>query len=122
MLRDNTQELEFDERIDEPGLLLRARVHSRFCGAKKHQTFIAYIYQLASEANDHEYVDDGNGPILSYYCTCKADARTAGSCAHVASILWYSWYARHQNNVKYRSLDFLKLLTMQRKGIASRVQ
>ena len=35
MLKDDTQELEFDERIDEPGLL-RARVHSRFCGAKKH--------------------------------------------------------------------------------------
>ena len=45
MLRDNIQELEFDERIDELGVL-RARIHSRFCGAKKHQTFIAYIDQL----------------------------------------------------------------------------
>ena len=45
MLRDNIQELEFDERIDVLGVL-RARVHSRFCGAKKHQTFIAYIDQL----------------------------------------------------------------------------
>ena len=45
MLKDNTQELEFVERIDEPGIL-RARVHSRVCGAKKHQTFIAHIDRL----------------------------------------------------------------------------
>ena len=45
MLRDNIQELEFDERIDVLGIL-RARVHSRFYGAKKNQTFIAYIDQL----------------------------------------------------------------------------
>ena len=58
----------------------------------------------------HEYVDDSNGPILSYYCTCKADARTVGSCAHVASILWYSGYARHQNNGKYPFTRFLETL------------
>ena len=45
MLRDDTEQLEFDERKDELGVL-RARVHSRFCGAKMHQTFIAYIDQL----------------------------------------------------------------------------
>ena len=39
-LQHNIQKLEFDERIDELGVL-RARVHSRFCGAKKHQTFNA---------------------------------------------------------------------------------
>ena len=49
MLRDNTQELEFDGRIDE-ARLLRERVHSRFCGAKKHQTSIAYTDQLANAA------------------------------------------------------------------------
>ena len=32
---------------------------------------------------------------VRYYCTCKAGARTAVSCAHVASILWYLGYARH---------------------------
>ena len=109
MLRDNTQELEFVQRIDEP-VLLRARVHSRFCGVKKHQTFMAYIDQLANAANDHEYVDGGNGPIVSYYCTCKAGEGTVGSCAHVASILWYSGYVCHQNNLKYPSTRFLETL------------
>ncbi|KYN12400.1 hypothetical protein ALC57_15429, partial [Trachymyrmex cornetzi] len=107
MLRDNTQELQFDERINEPGLL-RARVHSRFSGATNHQIFIAYVDHIADVHNNDENVTVQHGPILSYYCTCKAGARTLGSCAHVASILLYLGYARHQNDVTYPSTEFLE--------------
>ena len=107
MLRDNNQELEFDTLIDEPGSL-RVRVCSRFLNTKKHQIFIAYVDHLADDANNDPYVDDGEGPIIGYYCTCKAEARTLGSCAHVASILWYLGYARHIKIVKYPSKKFLR--------------
>ena len=36
-------------------------------------------------------------PITSWYCTSKAGARTVGACAHVATIVWYLSYARHNN-------------------------
>ena len=28
-------------------------------------------------------------------------ARTLGTCAHVASIIWFLGYARHQENIRY---------------------
>ena len=37
------------------------------------------------------------GPILSWYCQCKAGARTIGACAHKATIIWYLSYARHHD-------------------------
>ena len=35
------------------------------------------------------------------YCTCQSGSRTFCTCAHVASILWYLGYARHQPHIKY---------------------
>lgn len=108
LLRDNAQELQFDTLITEPGLL-RARVYSRFSGSKSHQIFVAFVDHLADAANNEdEYAHDEEGLILAYYCTCKAGARTLGSCAHVASILWYLGYARHVNIVKYPSKKVLR--------------
>lgn len=46
---------------------------------------------------------DELSPIQSYYCTCKSDARTLGSCAHVASVLSFLGFARHQD-VRYPSI------------------
>ena len=36
-------------------------------------------------------------PITGVYCTCKSGARVVGSCSHVASILWYLGFARHED-------------------------
>jgi len=46
--------------------------------------------------------------VLGYYCTCKAGARTLGTCAHIACIVWYMGYARHENNIKYPSITLLQ--------------
>jgi hypothetical protein len=98
--REANEHFEYDELIDEPGFL-RVRVFSRHKNATKYQLWIAYnnamFNRLVGEEND---MADEN-PILGYYCTCKAGARTLGTCAHVASVLWFLGYARHEPNVRY---------------------
>lgn len=44
---------------------------------------------------------------MGYYCTCITGARTLGTCAHIASILWYLGFARHQQQVKYLRVSLL---------------
>lgn len=88
--------------INERGFL-HVRVYSRFRNMTKHEIFIAF--NLDVEENE-----DGNVqrvPIEGYYCTCKSGARTLGTCAHVASVLWYLGYARYEENVKYPSTRLL---------------
>lgn len=36
--------------------------------------------------------------ITGWYCTCKVGARVIGCCAHVASVLWYLGYDRHEDS------------------------
>lgn len=57
--------------------------------------------------------DVGNAHELApgYLCTCQVGARTVGRCAHVAAILWFLGYVRHQNNVKYPN-DTLLITTL----------
>lgn len=100
MQRDAQEEFQLDSLFDEPGFI-RVRVFSRFRNATKHQIFIAY------DMRDEDDVDDGREAILGYYCTCKSGTRTVGTCAHVASVLWYLGYARHQPNVHYPSSSIL---------------
>ena len=35
--------------------------------------------------------------VESWYCKCRAGARVIGCCSHLASIMWYLGFARHQN-------------------------
>ena len=38
-------------------------------------------------------------PIIDWYCTCKiVGTRVVSCCAHIASVLWFLDYDRHQNN------------------------
>lgn len=85
--REATEELQFDQFLQEPGLL-RFRIYSRFRNATKHQLWINFVGNELTE------------PIRGYYCTCKVGARTLGACAHVVSVLWYLGFARFEN-VKY---------------------
>lgn len=100
LLRDNHDELQLDEHINEPGLI-RIRVYSRFRNATRHQIFISY------KSVDDDEVDDEDERVLGYYCTCQSGARTLGTCAHVASILWFLGVARHQENIKYPDTSML---------------
>lgn len=105
--REDSERFEYDELGNEPGLI-RVRIYSRFRNATKYQLWIAYHIDddVIQQANEQDLVED-NEPILGYYCTCKTGARTLGSCAHVASVLWFLGYARHQPRVKYPSTAML---------------
>ena len=72
--------------------LLRVRIQSRHSGSKRYFLWI----QLSS--------DDETDPVQSWYCQCKAGARTLGCCAHVASVLWYLGFARHEEIKPRKSL------------------
>ncbi|XP_058806543.1 uncharacterized protein LOC131672967 [Phymastichus coffea] len=101
---DDEQEdmtFEIDANTNEPGFI-RIRLFSRYRNATRYQLWIAFD----EEHNGGEHGEQD--PILGYYCTCKAGARTLGTCAHIASIIWYLSYARHhEGNVHYPSLRLL---------------
>ena len=101
MLRDN-------DRLLEPGLIW-ARVFSRFRNATKHQLWISYQPTNNNEI-DNENENDEPLRIQSYYCTCQSGARTVGTCAHVASVLWYLGYARHNQNIRYPSTRLIETI------------
>lgn len=104
--REQTEVFELDGLTDERGLI-RVRVYSRFRNATKYQLWIAYIEDgLNQQTSEKEPEHDE--PILGYYCICKTRARTLVSCAHIASILWFLGYARHQSRVKYPSTAMLE--------------
>ncbi|XP_048768744.2 uncharacterized protein LOC125662931 [Ostrea edulis] len=64
---------------EEPGLV-RIRMQSRHVSSRSYLLWIKYA----------------EGAIIAWYCKCKAGARVVGMCAHIAAILWYVGYARHQ--------------------------
>ena len=67
---------------------------STFCfHTDPRQFFLQSISNGKSTIGQYDY--DQNDVILGYYCTSQNGARTLGTCAHVASILWYLGYARH---------------------------
>ena len=74
-------EYSIDIHIQAPGLL-RSRIQSRHVNAKRYFCWLQYN----SEAID------------AWYCQCKAGQRTVGCCAHIASILWYLCYVRHNDS------------------------
>lgn len=90
--RDGDDELQIDEALNEE-TFIRVRLYSRFRRDTNHQVFIKY--------NDDGEFGDNVGPITGYYCTCQVGSRTLGSCAHVASVLWYLGYARHRPEINY---------------------
>lgn len=81
----------FKMRLDEPGLM-RFETYSRFSRGTRHKTWI----QFPEAWEVDEVVDLEAQPITGYYCDCKSGARTVGCCSHVAAVLWYLGYARHQ--------------------------
>ena len=95
IVRDNDKQFQLDVNINEPGFL-RVRLYARFRNATRHQVFISYTVLDGNNEND----ENEENPIIGYYCTCQTGARTLGTCAHVASVVWYLGYARHQENIR----------------------
>ena len=68
-----------------PGLL-RIRIQSRHINAKRYFCWVEYRTANADEK------------IVAWFCQCLAGQRTVGCCAHVASVMWYLGYERHQDH------------------------
>lgn len=101
--REEMEVFEFDELREDP-FILRFRIFSRYRNATKYQLWIVY-------ALNNEYEDNPDDPIVGYYCTCKSGARTLGSCAHIASVLWFLGYARHEQNIRYPSMSLFNRIS-----------
>ena len=59
-------------------------MHSRYSNSKIHKCFVEYDPEKVSEES-----------ILGWYCTCQSGARTLGCCCHVAAVIWFLGYSRH---------------------------
>lgn len=93
-----------EDRLPESGFL-RVRTFSRFRNATRHQAWIAY--RSSEQEAGHEDEDEDGSLILGYYCTCYSGARTLGTCAHIASILWFLGYARYIPDIRFPSSRLL---------------
>ena len=89
-----------DEHFDDNGLyeimthkeednIIKAQIRSRHTSSKTYTLWIEY--------------NQGLNPITGWYCGCRSGARTVGCCAHIASVLWYLGYNRHQTDHNIRS-------------------
>ncbi|CAF4115827.1 unnamed protein product [Rotaria sp. Silwood2] len=81
-LYDHDGEFEFQLSSSDDSFL-RCRLHS------KHSSTTLYFICI------HFDYDDKDEPIKDHYCECKSGARSLGCCSHIATILWYTGYARH---------------------------
>ena len=57
--------------------LVRARFASKHSNSKSYVTTVQF-----SNADEAE-------PIQSWFCTCSADARVIGCCAHITALIWH---------------------------------
>ena len=74
-----------DLSAEEP-YLVRARIQSR--------------HQLNTKYHDYLLYDKMNPQFhIKYCCTCKDGAETIGCCCHIATIMWFLGYARHQEHI-----------------------
>lgn len=71
---------------EKPGLI-KVQIRSRHVASKLYNLWIEY--------------SPGLTPISGWYCQCKVGARVVGCCAHIASVLWYLSYERHQPRIAH---------------------
>lgn len=73
-------------------VFIRARLLSRHVSNKVYFIFIVI------DRPDVNRVPPQS--IKEAYCTCKTGSRTVEVCVHVASIIWYIFYGRHDSSFK----------------------
>lgn len=62
----------------QPGFLA-VKIQSRHTSSKSYLCWIRFE----------------EGAVTSWYCCCKSGARVVGTCAHIASVIWYLSFARY---------------------------
>ena len=75
------------ELYEEEINILHVKIRSRYSNQLTHNIWVGY----EPEAK----LTEGQTPIQSWYCDCKAGARVFGMCAHITSLLWYLGIGRH---------------------------
>lgn len=78
--------------------VLKSQIRSRHTSSKTYNLWIEY--------------STGLSPITGWFCTCKSGARVVGCCAHIASVLWFLGFERHQpakqrSKIHNKYMDFL---------------
>lgn len=68
--------------------LIRGRIQSRHVRSKQYYTYI-----LVNPTRE------GRESIEDYYCSCIHGRRTIGCCAHIASMVYFLSWARHQEQI-----------------------
>ena len=66
---------------EEAGIL-KAKIQSRHTSAGSYNLWIEY--------------GPGLEPIKGCFCKCKSDSRIVGCYAHIASVMWFLGFYRHQ--------------------------
>ena len=85
---------QFNMQVQRP-LFIRVKLQSRHSRTRTYQAYL--LCDL-----DEETIDK----IIGFYCTCTQGARSVSPCAHVASVIWFLGYGRHQLGIKTPS-EFL---------------
>ena len=63
---------------------------------------IIYIYYWCFMPSiDMKWADEEDGveAVSGYCCSCPNGLRTVGCCAHVATVLWFLGFGRHQSEI-----------------------
>ena len=80
--------------------ILKAKVRSRHISAGSYNLWIEF--------------GPGLEPIKGWFCKCKSDSRIVGCCAHIASVMWFLGFYRHQQKedkpLPYKS-QYMSFLT-----------
>lgn len=71
-------------------ILIRGRIQSRHTRSKQYYTYILVNPRVTDTTVRRS--------IEGYYCSCIHGRRTIGSCAHIASVIYYLSWARHQDH------------------------
>ena len=69
--------------------ILRVQIRSRHTSSKVNNLWI--------ETHAEPY------PIIRWFCQCKSGARVVAYYAHIASVLWYICYLRHNHDRAFKT-------------------
>lgn len=74
----------FSTSLQKNPHIIMVRLRSKYRPSGTHKLWI-------------EYEARGDGEIRRYYCQCRSGERTLGTCSHIASVLWFLGYKRHED-------------------------
>ena len=84
-------------------ILLSCLVYPFRYGLKSLSDIVSMFHQMRGVVDEEK---DGVDSVSGYSCSCPNGLRTVGCCAHVATVLWYLGFGRHQSEILIPA-DFL---------------